>query len=272
MDEEDSGFCAIERIEGALTAGVLLLCDHASNALPARYGALGLDRQQFERHIAYDIGAADVTRRLAAELGAPAVLTRFSRLLIDPNRGDDDPTLIMRLSDGAVIPGNVGLTEEERARRLRLYWRPYRESVSNLLDAMTASGPLPAIVSVHTFTPFWKGALRPWEVGILWDCDPRLPEPLIEALRRTGVRVGENEPYDGALLGDTLDAHANSRGLANALIELRQDLVGEKAAAAAWAERLASALRPVLAAPDAHIIRRYPSRAATRPFRIVRTA
>ncbi|HVB89912.1 MAG TPA: N-formylglutamate amidohydrolase [Beijerinckiaceae bacterium] len=256
---------SVEIVDGALDAGVLFLCDHASNALPAHYENLGLAAAQFERHIAYDIGAAHVTRRLAAALGAPALLTRFSRLLIDPNRGADDPTLVMRLSDGAIIPGNSRIGRDEIARRLALYWRPYREETAKLLDAMTGSGRIPALISVHSFTPAWRGAQRPWEVGILWDNDPRLPAPFMTALREAGVAVGDNEPYDGALAGDTLDAHANSRGLANMLIELRQDLIGDRLAAEAWAERLAAHLRPVLAQSDVHMIQHHGSRADARP-------
>lgn len=260
----------VELVAGALDAGVLLLCDHASNAIPAEYGNLGLEAAQFERHIAYDIGAADVTRRLAALLGAPAALTTFSRLLIDPNRGADDPTLVMRLSDGAIVPGNARIGREEIARRIALYWRPYREKVATLLEAMLEAGAVPAIVSIHSFTPSWRGARRPWEVAILWDSDPRVPLPFMAALRDAGVIVGDNEPYDGALAGDTMDAHANARGLPGMLIELRQDLIADRTAGEAWAERLAALLRPVLDRPDVHMIRYYESRAAARRFVNVR--
>src|ERR1700710_1371361 len=117
----NENFGAAESIAGALDAGVLVICDHASNGLPACYGDLGLTRQSLERHIAYDIGAAWLTRRLAELLGAPAVLSTFSRLLIDPNRGADDPTLVMRLSDGAVVPGNARADAAEIERRIAAY-------------------------------------------------------------------------------------------------------------------------------------------------------
>ena len=119
-----SSFAPVETIEGALDGGLIVLCDHASNALPPEYGSLGLPPEQFERHIAYDIGAAAVTRALAARFRAPAVLTRFSRLLIDPNRGADDPTLVMKLSDGAIVPGNLHADGAEVARRVERFWRP----------------------------------------------------------------------------------------------------------------------------------------------------
>lgn len=250
----------VERIEGDPAAGVLFICDHASNALPEAYRMLGLKKEQLERHIAYDIGAAWLTRHLAQQFGAPAVLSRYSRLLIDPNRGPDDPTLVMQIADGAIIPGNAGVSPGEIASRRSRYWQPYRSAVSEAIEAMLAQGPPPAVISVHTFTPFWRGRLRPWEMGILWDSDPRLAKPLIAALAREGLCVGDNQPYDGALAGDTLDEEVTRRGLAGLLIETRQDLVDTECAAAFWAKRLAKILRPLLAAPEIHRLCFYPSR------------
>jgi predicted N-formylglutamate amidohydrolase len=250
----------VERIEGSLAAGVLFLCDHATNALPKAYGTLGLTKKQLDRHIAYDIGAAWVARRLAALFGAPAILSRFSRLLIDPNRGADDPTLVMRLSDGDIIPGNARIGAEEIEYRRAHYWRPYRAAIAMTIDAMVSQGPPPAVVSIHTFTPAWKSRPRPWEVGILWDSDPRFAIPLIAALASEGLCVGDNEPYDGALMGDTLDEEVTRRGIAGLLVEIRQDLVSTKEEAAAFAERLARLLRPVLTRPELHCKAFFPSR------------
>ena len=242
----------VEVIEGSDACGVLLLCDHASNALPPAYGTLGLPRSQLERHIGYDIGAAAVTRRLAARFGAPALLTTFSRLLIDPNRGADDPTLVMRLSDGAIVPGNARIDDAEIEHRLRTYWRPYRNAVSATIDQMSRLGSTPVVVSIHSFTQAWKGVPRPWEIGILWDTDPRFAVPLTDALRDAGFVVGDNEPYDGALRGDTLDEEVTRRGIAGLLIEVRQDLIGDPGAAAAMGDRLADVLAPVVAQPVLH--------------------
>src|SRR5262252_3148068 len=161
-------------LAGRADARLILLCDHAGNALPPTYGSLGLPPEQLARHIAYDIGAAEVTRRLAGALGVPAVMTRYSRLLIDPNRGADDPTLIMRLSDGAVIPGNCHLDGAEREKRIRLYYAPYHRAIDAVLDRYLASGVAPCILSVHSFTESWKTLPRPWHVGVLWDRDDRL--------------------------------------------------------------------------------------------------
>jgi predicted N-formylglutamate amidohydrolase len=250
----------VERIEGSLEAGVLFLCDHASNALPEAYGTLGLPKEALCRHIAYDIGAAWVTRRLAALFGAPAILSRFSRLLIDPNRGHDDPTLIMQLCDGGIVPGNASIGDAEIAHRQAQYWRPYRAAISAVVEAMCERGPPPAVVSIHTFTPLWRGRPRPWEVSVLWDSDTRFASALIAALAADGLNVGDNEPYDGALKGDTLDEEVTRRGLAGLLIETRQDLVETEAAAMAWAERLGRVLRPLLARPELHEVAFYPSR------------
>ena len=236
-------FSPAETVAGRLDAAVLIVCDHASNAIPPGYGGLGLRREALERHIAYDIGAADLTRALAARLDAPAVLSTFSRLLIDPNRGADDPTLVMRYSDGAIVPGNARIDAAEIARRRERFWVPYRQKIEATLEAMLAASEPPAIVSIHSFTPVWRGAARQWKVGVLWDRDDRIPGRLLEALHVEpdlhAHGIGDNEPYDGALAGDTIDAVATARGLANALIEIRQDLVEERPGAIAWAERFA---------------------------------
>jgi predicted N-formylglutamate amidohydrolase len=250
----------VERIDGNCAAGVLFLCDHAANALPKAYGTLGLAREQLDRHIAYDIGAAWITRNLSRRFGAPAILSRFSRLLIDPNRGIDDPTLVMRLSDGDIIPGNARIGAEEIEYRRVHYWKPYRAAIAATIEAMLNTGPPPAVVSIHTFTPAWRARPRPWEVGILWDSDPRFAKPLIAALAKDGFLVGDNEPYDGALMGDTLDEEVTRRGLAGLLIETRQDLVATSAYAVAFADRLARLLRPVLARPELHCKAFFPSR------------
>lgn len=236
----------VEILEGTLESGILLLCDHASNAVPPDLGDLGLPASEFQRHIAYDIGAAAVTRSLARRLNAPAILTRFSRLIIDPNRGRDDPTLVMRLSDGAVVPGNAKVDEAEIQRRIERFYDPYDAAISDAIHKAMASGHPPAIVTVHSYTPVWRGWPRPWHVGILWDADDRYAQPLLEGLAdEKGLVVGDNEPYDGALAGDTVDRHATIRGLANALIEIRQDLIASDEGAEEWAERFARLLKPL---------------------------
>jgi predicted N-formylglutamate amidohydrolase len=232
---------AFEAIAGDGNCQLLLLCDHASNALPE--GGLGLDPSLLATHIAYDIGAAAATRALARAYGAPAFLGAWSRLLIDLNRGADDPTIVMKLSDGSIIPGNnLGNRDAdacEVARRIALYHAPYHAAIDAELDRI---GPKAVIVSMHSFTPAWKGRPRPWEVGVLYDRDTRLSAPLMARLKQAEFTVGDNEPYSGALVGDTLYQHGTLRGLPHVLIEIRQDLIAEEAAAQGFALRL----KPIL--------------------------
>ena len=262
--QDISPFDPLERLDGALNGGILLLCDHARPSLPPEYGDLGLTADHFTRHIAYDIGAAALTSALSRRLRAPALMTTFSRLLIDPNRGADDPTLVMRISDRALIPGNARIDDAEIARRRRLYWQPYRDAIADMSQKMRAAGRPPALVSIHSYTPVWRGRPRPWHAGLLWDCDDRLARPLLANLRaESGLVIGDNEPYDGALRGDTMFDHGTLPGLAHVLIEVRQDLIATQPGVEEWANRLAPLLVDCLAAPDIHDIRHYPSRAAT---------
>lgn len=271
---------AVEFVVGDARCGVLFVCDHASAALPAEYGSLGLPEGEFSRHIAFDIGAADVTRALAAHFGAPAVLSRFSRLLIDPNRGGDDPTLVMRLSDGSLIPGNARIDEAEIEARKARFWQPYRRAIAQGIDTGVAAGSPPAIVSIHSFTPVWRGIARPWELGLLWDLDSRLAQAFLDevGLAEPGLTIGDNEPYDGALEGDTMHELATSRGLAHVLIEFRQDLIGTRAGARDWAARIAGPLERALAKPEIGRIEFFGSRSqgrarlARKPRLVRRTA
>jgi predicted N-formylglutamate amidohydrolase len=255
-------FPLFTNIDGDPGKGLLIVCDHAENRLPAEYGDLGLPATEFQRHIAYDPGAAAVSRGLAAKLGVPAVLSTFSRLLIDANRGEDDPTLVMRLSDGAVVRGNAAIDAAERARRIARYHAPYHGAIEQAIERALAAGKPPALFSVHSFTPVWRGYVRPWHAGVLWDMDPRFAVPLIEALRADGdLIVGDNEPYSGALANDTMYRHATRRGLAHGLIEIRQDLIANDAGIEAWVARLAPILERLNALPDVHNVRHFGSKA-----------
>lgn len=193
-----------------------------------------------DRHIAFDIGAAGVSRHLADCLDCPAVLSDFSRLVIDPNRGEDDPTLLMRLYDGSIIPANRNADAAERERRKALCYTPYHAALEELL----ANREDPVLVSIHSFTPQLRGRdPRPWHVAALSAYDRRLTEPFLERLRaQPDLIVGDNEPYTGHLSGDTVERHALQHGRHNALIELRNDLISERSAQKDWAERLAPLL------------------------------
>lgn len=224
----------------------LVLCDHASRRLPPELGDLGLAEADRRRHIAWDIGAADLARRLARHLRAPCFLHRYSRLVIDPNRHVDDPTSILAMSDGSLVPGNREIDAGERERRRRRYYQPYHTAIARHLDRLARLSLAPMLVAVHSFTPELDGVPRPWPVGVLWKDDPGLAHRLIRELSRDGTHVGDNQPYDGHYsLGHTLQAHAIERGLPQALIEVRQDLLGSPARRAAWALKLFRALRAV---------------------------
>lgn len=230
-------------VEGAdRTGGWLVICDHATNTVPDFVGGgdLGLPAADMQRHIAYDIGALGVSRALAAALDAPLVWSNFSRLVIDPNRGLDDPTLLMRLYDGTIIPANAAMDAEMRAHRLDACYHPYHAAI-----AEHAACPGRAIVSVHSFTPQLQARPpRPWQVGILSaPADRRLADPLLEELARdTTLRVGDNEPYTGHLPGDSIDRHALAHRRPNALLEIRQDLIADAAGQVAWGGRFAPVL------------------------------
>ncbi len=215
-----------EFVPGRGGASLLFVCDHASNALPEAYGDLGLDAALFKTHIASDIGAADVTRTLATHFSAPAVLARWSRLLIDLNRGEDDPTLVMKLSDGSIVPGNRSAGAAEIASRVACFHAPYHARIEAELSNFAS---VPTVISMHSFTPAWKGRARPWEVGVLWDRDGRLARPLMAQLAKAGIAVGDNEPYSGELENDCLYRHGTMNGLPHVLIEIRQDLIADDA-------------------------------------------
>lgn len=242
----------MKNTETGANSPLIFVCDHASNALPPEYGSLGLPTEAFTRHIAYDIGAADVTRVLAESFAAPAILGSFSRLLVDLNRGPDDPTLVMKLSDRAIIPGNAHADAAEIAKRMRLYYQPYHDRIAAAIARVEGAGQPPVLISIHSFTPSWRGWQRPWHVGILWsEKDPRLAQFMLDRLRREhDLTVGDNEPYHGELEGDCMDQHAVVHGFAHVLIELRQDLVDTAEKAQNWAARLQPILQEALTSLD----------------------
>lgn len=229
----------------------LVTCDHASNRVPDWVGAgsLGIGPEDMARHIAYDVGAAGLALRLAEALDSPCILSDFSRLVIDPNRGEDDPTLVMKLYDGTIIPANRHVGAAEVEERLDRLYRPYHAALAEVAGRR----PDTVIVAVHSFTPCLKGrAPRPWQVGILHShLDERLSRALIDRLRaNTGLCVGDNEPYAGHLPGDAIDRHALRQGRLNTLVEVRNDLIRDVAGQAAWALLLAPVLRDALDAVD----------------------
>jgi predicted N-formylglutamate amidohydrolase len=239
---------AVEVVNAAGASPVFLLCEHASNHIPRRYGRLGLTEADLQRHIAYDIGAAAVARALSARLDAPLVLSGYSRLLIDCNRPARAPGLIPERSEATDIPGNIGLDAAERARRDALFFAPFRETVADMLDARVRQGRKTLLIGVHSFTPVYLGVPRSWHAGWLYLQAADLGRALIAALRASNeaLVVGDNEPYRVTVDGDyTVPYQGDARGIPTALIEIRQDLIGDADGAAAWSERLAGVLTPV---------------------------
>jgi predicted N-formylglutamate amidohydrolase len=226
----------------------LFVCDHASNRIPRALANLGVPESALQQHIAWDIGAADLVRALASRLELPAVLAGYSRLVIDCNRHLEDPSSIVAESDGIAVPGNRGLSVAQRDARARAFFWPYHRAIDEVLADIQQRGPVPALVAVHSFTPKMLGSFRPWHCGILWDRDPRLALPLLEALsRESGLVVGNNEPYSGRHPADyTVDVHAENRGWPHVCIEIRQDLIASAKGVADWAERLGRVLSPLL--------------------------
>lgn len=232
------------QVHGATRRGRwLITCDHATNHVPCwvNGGDLGLEAREMSRHIAYDPGALVVARYLSRALDGPLVQSQFSRLVIDPNRGEDDPTLIMKLYDGTVIPANRHVDQMQKAERIARLYRPYHAAIAEL-------APDRVICAVHSFTPQLRGRPpRPWQVAVLSDPrDRRLADPLLAALRAQELCVGDNEPYSGHLRGDSLDRHGLQQNRPSVLIELRQDLITTPQAQKSWAALLAPCLTQAL--------------------------
>ncbi len=221
----------------------VLLCEHASRFIPESCKGLGLGANDLSRHIAWDIGAAEVAVGLAEALDAPLVMAGYSRLLIDLNRPLGSPGSIPEISETTVIPGNLALSAEERDRRASLYFEPFQTAVGQLLDARRASGKPATIVGVHSFTPVFKGVARPWHAGILYRTSRRFGQALAEALGGAANSIAENEPYQIEDDSDyTVPVHGEARGLDAVLVEIRQDLIGQPHGAATWTARLSAAL------------------------------
>ena len=224
-----------------------LTCDHAGARMPRKLGLLGVPAEDMLRHIAWDIGAAGVTIKLAAALDAFAILQTYSRLVIDCNRRPGIPTSIVRISEATRIPGNEAVTIEEAVAREREIFRPYHDRIRTELDARQAQRRRTILISVHSFTPTFHGAPRPWHAGVLYNRDPRFAAELLRHLRaEPGLAVGDNEPYAA---GDTTDytipEHGERRGIFHAGIELRQDLITTEAGQAKWAQLLARVLTDI---------------------------
>ena len=241
-------------------ASMLLVCDHASQAIPHAMGHIGLDESAFKLHVAWDIGAEDVTRMLSEKLDAAAVLAVYSRLLIDVNRPPGDPGSIPEKSDTTIVPGNSKLSEAQQLARVESFFWPYHQSIAKALSHLWRRGPAPALFSVHSFTPSLGEKNRYWDIGVLWNRDPRLAVPLLKKLKAVEngrYYVGDNEPYSGRELGYTIDLHAGAAGLPNCAVEIRQDLIDTPDGAQYWANTLAEIFKEILAHDGLHKVERF---------------
>ena len=228
----------------------LVVCDHASAAIPRALGSLGLDSRALGSHIASDIGARWIARRVAAALDATSICAGFSRLVIDCNRYPWDPAASAPRSDGVEVPGNRALDARQRLARIEEIFLPYHRAIGSSLARQCASGGRPVLLSIHSCTPVLAGVRRPWPVGFSYVPPGALAARAIEALRRrAGIDVGDNRPYEMETGVDfTSPEHALRRGLACLQVEFRQDLVATPAQARHWADRLLDALAQISAA------------------------
>ena len=222
----------------------LVICDHASNNIPLEYENLGISKKDLESHRAFDLGASEVASELSNLLSCNLVMANFSRLLIDPNRGKDDPTLIPKLSEGKIIKGNINISmfedDIERSKRIHRFYLPYHKQINRFIYKSLDNGKIPKILSIHSFTPIWKGKKREIDVGILWDKDNRLSKIFLNSLKN--IKLGDNKPYSGRLKNVTLYKHATSRGIPHILIELRQDLLKKDKDKLQWAKKIHNVL------------------------------
>lgn len=221
----------------------LIICDHAGRAVPQGLNRLGLADAEFERHIAWDIGAGALSRRLGRDLGAGVIRQAYSRLVIDCNRGLDAADLIAEVSDGSAVPGNQGLTERQRQARIDAVHAPYHATIQAAVDERVAAGAQTLLLLVHSFTPRMADLDRPWRFGVLHDGASKLSDIALEELRREDDAVGDNEPYAMDGVDYTAPRHAIARGIEYLELEIRQDLIADDAGQARVGELLARVLR-----------------------------
>lgn len=246
-----------EIVNPASTTPLLLVCDHASNHIPPQLNQLGVKDEVLQDHVAWDPGAAIVTKRIAETLSCTAVLGNYSRLLIDVNRDPETQldSMIPEVSDHYHIPGNQHLSDQDKQTRIDEIHEPYHRAIAQRLDALNRLEPAPLLFSIHSFTQMMNGSqqLRPWHAGILWNADPRMAKPLMEHFRQHDhLVIGDNEPYSARAFAYTIDRHGHHRGIPNCAIELRQDLLQNEEDYDWWVTHLSKGLQRILNIPGIH--------------------
>ena len=219
----------------------LLVCDHAGNLIPRKLGTLGVSEADRRRHIAWDVGAAEMANRVSELLDAPLVLQTYSRLVIDCNRDPKVESAMPRLSEITEIPGNRDLHPREAAARIKEIFQPYHDRITAMLDARAAAGRRTILVALHSFTPYFEGrGARPWHIGILYNRDDRLPRIMLELLgAEPELTVGDNEPYKISDETDyTIPVHGERRGILHVEIEVRHDEIESEKGQRTWAAQL----------------------------------
>ena len=235
----------------------LVVCDHAGRLIPRALNHLGLSREHRASHIAQDIGAGDLALALSERLSATAVLCNYSRLVVDCNRALTDSSAFLDVSDGVRVPGNQGLSEQDKEQRAAAIYRPYHGAIDRQLARLCAAVEAPVLIAIHSFTRFLDGEDRRWDCGVLWDLDARIARPLLDGLRDGGdLLVGDNRPYSGRHPEDyTVDHHAEERRFPYAALEVRQDLLDSPGKVEDMADRICRVLQPVFSDPALYTLR-----------------
>ncbi|HWD12065.1 N-formylglutamate amidohydrolase [Pseudochrobactrum sp. sp1633] len=246
----DGDRAAVSVVNEQGSSPYLLICEHATNYMPEKFSRLGLSDADLAAHIAWDPGAAEVARRISKALDATLVEAGLSRLLIDCNRPLSAPDLIPTISEFTVIPGNHNLSEAERQERIALSHKPFHDKIEVVIEARKKRGQESRLITIHSYTPVYKGVGRPWEIGIIHDADDRLGARMIAALRKngesSGINVGVNEPYSpDDLVYYTVERHARNRGDLCAMVEIRNNEIADDEGQALWAARLSSILQEI---------------------------
>jgi predicted N-formylglutamate amidohydrolase len=224
---------------------IVFSVEHASNHIPLHHNNLGLDEKLLDEHIAWDIGTHDLAKELSKRIGGVAVLAKFSRLLIDPNRRPEQVGFIPKVSDRSQIFGNHNLTDEDIIHRVETYYTPYHKALHQAIEGHLKKRRRPFVIGIHSFTPDMAGFQRPWHIGFMWDKDDRLAKAIIPTFEAAGKIIGHNQPYGGDEFFHTMISSGGIHGLAHTQVEIRQDLMGEKNISH-WADLLEEAITNAL--------------------------